>query len=67
MMLKMRAFDFWGEDGYPNRLLLDRVVGVLGNEAHGLEAGHGGVGLGLLLVVDGHAGHKLTAVHRHLE
>ena len=46
--------------------VLDGIVWILGHQAHGYEAAHGGVGLGLLLVVHRHVGHVVLPVHGHL-
>ena len=45
---------------------LHRVVWVDRHEAHGLEAGHRGVRLGLLLVVHGDGALVVRAVYIHL-
>ena len=46
---------------------LDWIIWVLGNQSHLLETRHGGIGLGLLLVVHSHCGHVVIAVNIDLQ
>ena len=61
-----KLYNTWTEQIQNHQDDLDWVVGVLWHQPHLLEAGHGGVGLGLLLVVHSDSGHIVRAVNNNL-
>ena len=66
-LLRISYNNTWTEQIQNHQDDLDWVVGVLWHQPHLLEAGHGGVRLGLLFVVHSDSGHIVSAVNNNLQ